>query len=209
MFAGECDVKSCSRQCRQGMEPSLRCWLLRWSSPPKRIRRCALRPVYGVPLDSQERTRSGSSTGEQSEEIRLSYTQPTATSPSSHRNGSAVLVLHTWWGLNNTTRASRTTGRIRILTFAPDLYHGKVADTIAGAETLNSALDTKQAKADIAEATRSSTNVPVRPTMALRWSASHWAPLPIRSLGHRSRRHLIRRHLLGTRPGDYSSPQAA
>jgi len=40
--------------------------------------------------------------------------------------------------------------------FAPDLYHGKVADTIADAETLGKALDTNhlQAKADIADATR-------------------------------------------------------
>ena len=40
--------------------------------------------------------------------------------------------------------------------FAPDLYHGKVADTIADAETLVKALDANhlQAKAEIAEATR-------------------------------------------------------
>jgi carboxymethylenebutenolidase len=39
--------------------------------------------------------------------------------------------------------------------FAPDLYHGKVADNIADAETLGKALDTNhlQAKADIADAT--------------------------------------------------------
>jgi len=39
--------------------------------------------------------------------------------------------------------------------FAPDLYHGKVADTIADAETLGKALDANhlQAKAEIAEAT--------------------------------------------------------
>jgi carboxymethylenebutenolidase len=39
--------------------------------------------------------------------------------------------------------------------FAPDLYHGKVADNIADAETLGKALDTHhlQAKAEIAEAT--------------------------------------------------------
>jgi carboxymethylenebutenolidase len=39
--------------------------------------------------------------------------------------------------------------------FAPDLYHGMVADNIADAETLGSALDTNQAqaKADIADAT--------------------------------------------------------
>ena len=40
--------------------------------------------------------------------------------------------------------------------FAPDLYHGKVADTIADAETLGRALDANhlQAKAEIAEAAR-------------------------------------------------------
>ncbi len=37
--------------------------------------------------------------------------------------------------------------------FAPDLYRGKVADNIAGAETLSRALDTNQARTDIAEAT--------------------------------------------------------
>src|SRR2546427_5364223 len=38
--------------------------------------------------------------------------------------------------------------------FAADLYHGKVTDTIAGAETLSNALDANQAKADIADAAR-------------------------------------------------------
>jgi carboxymethylenebutenolidase len=40
--------------------------------------------------------------------------------------------------------------------FAPDLYHGQVADTIPDAETLGKALDANhlQAKADIAEATK-------------------------------------------------------
>jgi len=39
--------------------------------------------------------------------------------------------------------------------FAPDLYHGKIADTIPAAEALGSALDANhlQAKAEIAEAT--------------------------------------------------------
>jgi carboxymethylenebutenolidase len=42
------------------------------------------------------------------------------------------------------------------LAFAPDLYHGKVADTIPGAETLGKALDANylQAKAEIVEAVR-------------------------------------------------------
>jgi carboxymethylenebutenolidase len=40
--------------------------------------------------------------------------------------------------------------------FAPDLYHGKVAETIADAEALGKALDANhlQAKAEIGDATR-------------------------------------------------------
>jgi carboxymethylenebutenolidase len=71
--------------------------------------------------------------------------------------GSPVLLLHAWWGLNNTTKTycNRLT-ESGYVTFAPDLYHGKVADNIADAETLGSALDANylQAKAEIADATR-------------------------------------------------------
>ena len=70
--------------------------------------------------------------------------------------GSGVLVLHAWWGLNDTMKAfCRQLAESGFVTFAPDLYHGKVADTIAGAETLGRALDGNhlQAKAEIADAT--------------------------------------------------------
>jgi carboxymethylenebutenolidase len=67
-----------------------------------------------------------------------------------------VLVLHAWWGLNDTVKAFCTRlAQSGFVAFAPDLYHGKVADTIPGAEALGRALDANhmQAKADIAEAT--------------------------------------------------------
>jgi carboxymethylenebutenolidase len=70
--------------------------------------------------------------------------------------GPGVLVLHAWWGLNDTMRAVCTRlAEAGFVAFAPDLYHGKVADTIADAETLGKALDANhlQAKADIADAT--------------------------------------------------------
>ncbi len=70
--------------------------------------------------------------------------------------GPGVLVLHAWWGLNDTMKAFCTRlAEAGFVAFAPDLYHGKVADTIADAETLGKALDTNhlQAKADIADAT--------------------------------------------------------
>jgi carboxymethylenebutenolidase len=72
-------------------------------------------------------------------------------------NGEPVLVLHAWWGLNDTLKAfcTRLAGS-GFTAFAPDLYHGKVADTIAEAQTLASALDLNhlQAKAEIAQAVR-------------------------------------------------------
>lgn len=70
--------------------------------------------------------------------------------------GRPVLVLHAWWGLNATMRAfCDRLADAGFVAFAPDLYHGQVADTIAGAEVLGSALDGNflQAKAEIAEAT--------------------------------------------------------
>src|SRR5205814_813544 len=71
--------------------------------------------------------------------------------------GPGVLVLHAWWGLNDTMKAFCTRlAEEGFVAFAPDLYHGKVADNIADAETLGQALDTNhlQAKAEIADATR-------------------------------------------------------
>ena len=71
--------------------------------------------------------------------------------------GSPVLLLHAWWGLNDTMKTyCNRLAESGFVAFAPDLYHGKVADNIADAETLGSALDANylQAKAEIADATR-------------------------------------------------------
>ncbi len=70
--------------------------------------------------------------------------------------GPGVLVLHAWWGLNDTMKAFCTRlAESGFVAFAPDLYHGQVAEDIADAETLGKALDANhlQAKADIADAT--------------------------------------------------------
>jgi len=68
-------------------------------------------------------------------------------------NQRAVLVLHPWWGLNDTIKNFCTRlSEAGFLTFAPDLYHGKLATTIPQAENLVSALDDKQAVADITAA---------------------------------------------------------
>jgi carboxymethylenebutenolidase len=71
--------------------------------------------------------------------------------------GPAVLVLHAWWGLNDTIKTfCDRLAASGFVVFAPDLYHGRVADTIDGAEALGGELDANhlQAKAEIAAAVR-------------------------------------------------------
>jgi carboxymethylenebutenolidase len=90
----------------------------------------------------------------------MTHSQPQgffAVPPTGVGPGHGVLVLHAWWGLNDTMKAFCTQlAESGFVAFAPDLYHGKVADTIPDAETLGKALDANhlQAKAEIAEATR-------------------------------------------------------
>jgi len=71
--------------------------------------------------------------------------------------GSPVLVLHAWWGLNDTIKGfcSRL-AEAGFVVFAPDLYHGKVAVTIPDAEAFGKALDAnfEQAKTEVADAAK-------------------------------------------------------
>jgi carboxymethylenebutenolidase len=68
-------------------------------------------------------------------------------------NGRAILVLHPWWGLNDTIRTFCTQlSDAGFIAFAADLYHGKLATTIKEAESLSNALDGKEARSDIADA---------------------------------------------------------
>ena len=68
-------------------------------------------------------------------------------------NQRAVLVLHPWWGLNDTIKNFCTRlSEAGFLTFAPDLYHGKVATTIPQAENLMKTLNDNQAMTDITAA---------------------------------------------------------
>lgn len=69
--------------------------------------------------------------------------------------GGPVLVLHAWWGLNDTIKTiCDRLAEAGFIAFAPDLYHGQVTDQIAEAETLVTALDANitQARADIVQA---------------------------------------------------------
>jgi carboxymethylenebutenolidase len=67
--------------------------------------------------------------------------------------GPGVLVLHPWWGLNETIKNVCTRlAEAGFCAFAPDLYHGKLATTIPDAESLSNALDAGQAMKDVAAA---------------------------------------------------------
>jgi carboxymethylenebutenolidase len=69
--------------------------------------------------------------------------------------GPGVLVLHAWWGLNDTIRAFCTRlASAGFVAFALDLYHGKVADNVVDAETFGEELDANhlRAKAEIRDA---------------------------------------------------------
>lgn len=70
--------------------------------------------------------------------------------------GDPVLVLHAWWGLNDTIKSfCDRLAEAGLVAFAPDLYHGKIADEIADARALGTELDAnlERARADIADAT--------------------------------------------------------
>ena len=72
-------------------------------------------------------------------------------------HGDPVLVLHAWWGLNDTIKAfcSRL-AQAGFVVFAPDLYHGNVGVTIAEAGALGHALEVNhlQAKSEVVTAAR-------------------------------------------------------
>ena len=121
-----------------------------------------------------------------------------------------VLALHAWWGLNETMKgACARLADSGYVAFAPDLYHGRIADTIAEAEKLSNALDPDQARVDLANAVRflQERTAPTDRGMAvLAFSLGVWfaMELSVRDPGH------IRSVIIfyGTRPGDYGRSQA-
>jgi carboxymethylenebutenolidase len=77
--------------------------------------------------------------------MNLSIPEGYVSTPPSGR-GPGVLVLHAWWGLNETIKDfCNRLSQQGYVAFAPDLYNGKLASTIAEAETLSNQLDGQQA----------------------------------------------------------------
>jgi carboxymethylenebutenolidase len=127
--------------------------------------------------------------------------------------GPGVLVLHAWWGLNDTMKAFCTRlAESGFVAFAPDLYHGKVADTIAGAEALGEALDANhlQAKAEIAAAATFLNDRSGQPDTGLAvigFSLGAYYALDLAAAHPESIRSVVL--FYGTGGGDFSSSQAA
>lgn len=70
-------------------------------------------------------------------------------------SGGGVLVLHAWWGLNDTIKAVCTRlADAGFTAFAPDLYHGQIAQTIPEAQALGQAVDARflQTGAEVTDA---------------------------------------------------------
>jgi carboxymethylenebutenolidase len=126
--------------------------------------------------------------------------------------GQPVLVLHAWWGLNDTIKAVCTRlAEAGFIAFAPDLYSGKVVDKVADAETLSSALfdNLAQPRADVAAAAAYLSELAgpdERGLAVLGFSLGGFFALDVSVSAPEQIRFVIT--FYATRPGDYSRSQA-
>jgi len=77
----------------------------------------------------------------------MATTQPDGflAEPAGGDSAGVVLVLHAWWGLNDTIRdLCRRLANAGYIAFAPDIYHGQVAATIPEAEALRQVFGTSE-----------------------------------------------------------------
>jgi carboxymethylenebutenolidase len=125
--------------------------------------------------------------------------------------GEPVLVLHAWWGLNEAIKAFCTRlAEAGFAAFAPDLYHGKIAEDIPGAEILSSALDSGQAKTEIiktASALVERYGQGERKLSVIGFSLGAFLALDLSVTYPELVRSVV--IFYGTRSGDYSSSKAA
>jgi carboxymethylenebutenolidase len=124
--------------------------------------------------------------------------------------GRAVLVLHAWWGLNDTIRAlCKRLADSGFVTFAPDLYHGQVTDTIPGAETLSNALfeNLDRPKADLVAAATFLNEQAPGGMAVIGFSLGAFFALDLSVTVPELISSVV--VFYGTRPGDYSRSKAA
>ena len=126
-------------------------------------------------------------------------------------SGRGILVLHPWWGLNDTIKSFCTRlSEAGYLAFAPDLYRGQLATTIPQAERLSQALDAGQARSDIAAAVDflNQLAAPAGQGLAvIGFSLGAYFALELSTVDPERIRAVV--VFYGTGPGDYSVSQAA
>lgn len=124
--------------------------------------------------------------------------------------GSPVLVLHAWWGLNNTIKTfSDRLAASGFLAFAPDLYQGKVTATIPEAENLSGTLfeDLARPRNDLDQAVTYLSSRASVPLAVVGFSLGAFFALDL-SITHPQLVHSVV-VFYGTHPGDYTPSQAA
>lgn len=127
--------------------------------------------------------------------------------------GSPVLVLHAWWGLNETMRnLCMRLADAGYVAFAPDLYHGKVTDQIDEADAWSSAVfdNIDQTRTDVAAAAAflsERAGQPDRGLAVIGFSLGAFFALDLSVTAPEQVRAVVVYY--GTRPGDYGNAQAA
>lgn len=143
----------------------------------------------------------------------MAYIQPDGyLAVPANSNGRGVLVLHAWWGLNDTVKHFCTQlAEFGFTCFAPDLYHGRITQNITDAETLSRSLfaDLAHPRADLAEAVAflaERTDQNAQGLAVIGFSLGAFFALDL-SVTHPD---LVRSVVVfyGTRPGDYVDAQA-
>ena len=123
-------------------------------------------------------------------------------------NQQAVLVLHPWWGLNDTIKNFCTRlSEAGFLTFAPDLYHGKIATTIPQAENLVKTLNDNQAMADITAAVDYLSEQSGRPVAVIGFSLGAYFAIQLSTSDPQHVNAVV--VFYGAGEGDYSKSKAS
>lgn len=131
--------------------------------------------------------------------------------PSTEQSSPAIIVIHAWWGLNDFFKQlCDRLAQAGFVAFAPDLYDGKVAETIQQAEAYRDRTDWKQATAllhNTIESLRHHPRTMNQPIGVIGFSLGAFIALALlEEMPQDIRAAVI---FYGTRPGSYQGVHAA
>jgi carboxymethylenebutenolidase len=122
--------------------------------------------------------------------------------------GAGVLVLHPWWGLNADTKAvCNRLAKEGFVAFAPDLFHGKVASTISGAEALIKGAKHDAVAKDVAAASKYLFDRTKKPIAVVGFSFGAFYALELSNVAPSQVRSVV--VFYGTGHDDFSKSKAA